>query len=561
MMMRTFAGVTLAALLSSPVFAQSTDTPPAFEIADVHTSPHRTFPFPDGGSLHGDRYAFHQATMLDLIAYAYGLDPSLVQGGPIWLETDRFDVIAKAPPKTSKETLKLMMKSLLAERFSLVTHTGSKPMPAWVLTVGKGKAKLKEGDETGKADCQYQEPPPNQPPGTVSNIVFVCHNTTMEAFAKDLHDWAGGYLTDPVVDSTGLKGAWDFDIKWTGKGQLQRAGTDGISIFDAVDKQLGLKLDLETAPRPVLLVNSVNQKPTPNAPGLEKILPTPPPAQFDVATIKPSKPDADFRGRINGDQVNVQGSTLKFLITFAWDLNPNDPEVLVGTPKWLDSDRFDILAKAVSDAPGGDGAEGPRIEIEDLRQMLKALLIERFKMQTHMEDRPVSAYTLIAVNPKLRKADPLSRTRCKEGPGPDGKDPRIATPILNRLLSCQNMTMAQIGDELQRVAAGYIYSPVLDGTGIKGSWDFTLSFSSIDQTRARAAGAGSAAGASAAGGGAAGGGAGGGGSSSDGSASDPSGALTLFDAVNRQLGLKLEKQRRPAPVLVIDHIEEKPTEN
>jgi uncharacterized protein (TIGR03435 family) len=160
--------------------------------------------------------------MLDLIAYAYGLDPSLVQGGPIWLETDRFDVIAKTPPKTSKETLKLMMKSLLAERFSLVTHTGSKPMPAWVLTVGKGKAKLKEGDETGKADCQYQEPPPNQPPGTVSNIVFVCHNTTMEAFAKDLHDWAGGYLTDPVVDSTGLKGAWDFDIKWTGKGQLQR---------------------------------------------------------------------------------------------------------------------------------------------------------------------------------------------------------------------------------------------------------------------------------------------------------------------------------------------------
>jgi len=221
--------------------------------------------------------------------------------------------------------------------------------------------------------------------------------------------------------------------------------------------------------------------------------------------------------------------------------------VLAGAPKWLDSDRFDILAKAVSDAPGGDG---PRIEIEDLRQMLQALLIDRFKMKTHMEDRPVSAYTLIAVNPKLRKADPLSRTRCKEGPGPDGKDPRVATPVLNRLLSCQNMTMGQIGDELQRVAGGYIYGPVLDGTGIKGSWDFTLSFSSADQTKARAAG----------GGGAAGGGAGGS-SSSDGAASDPSGALTLFDAVSRQLGLKLEKQRRPAPVLVIDHIEEKPTEN
>ena len=555
-MMRTFAGMTLFALLCSPVFAQSPDPQPKFEIADVHTSPHRTFPFGDGGSLHGDRYTFHQATMLDLIAYAYGLDPSLVQGGPIWLETDRFDVIAKAAPKTSKEAQKLMMRSLLAERFSLVTHTGSKPMPAWVLTVGKGKAKLKEGDDAGKSDCQYQEPPQGQAPGTVSNIVFVCHNTTMEAFAKDLHDWAGGYLSEPVVDGTGLKGAWDFDIKWTGKGQLQKAGADGISIFDAVDKQLGLKLDLQTAPRPVLIVDSVNQKSTANPPGLEKVLPAPPPAQFDVATIKPGTPDAELRGRINGNQVNVQGTTLKFLVTFAWDLNPNDPEVLVGAPKWLDSDRFDILAKAASDGQGA-GGDAPRIEIEDLRQMLQALLIDRFKMKTHMEDRPVSAYTLIAVNPKLRKADPLSRTRCKEGPGPDGKDPRIATPVLNRLLSCQNMTMGQIGDELQRVAAGYIYSPVLDGTGIKGSWDFTLSFSSADQTKARAAGGGSAAG----GAGGAGGAAGGGGSSSDGSASDPSGALTLFEAVNRQLGLKLEKQRRPAPVLVIDHIEEKPTEN
>lgn len=110
------------------------------------------------------------------------------------------------------------------------------------------------------------------------------------------------------------------------------------------------------------------------------------------------------------------------------------------------------------------------------------------------------------------------------------------------------MTMAQIGEELQRVAGGYIYGPVLNATGIKGSWDFTLSFSSIGQTQARAAGGGSPSTD---------------GSSSAGasSASDPTGAITLFDAVNRQLGLKLEKQRHPAPVLVIDHIQEKPTEN
>jgi uncharacterized protein (TIGR03435 family) len=143
---------------------------------------------------------------------------------------------------------------------------------------------------------------------------------------------------------------------------------------------------------------------------------------------------------------------------------------------------------------------------------------------------------LIAVSPKLRKADPLSRTRCKEGPGPDGKDPRIANPVFNRLVSCQNMTMPQIGDELQRVAPGYIYSSVLDATGIKGSWDFTLSFSSADLTT-------------------------GGGDEGKSATSDPNGALSMFDAVSKQLGLKLEKQKRPVSVLVIDHIEEKPTEN
>jgi len=99
--------------------------------------------------------------------------------------------------------------------------------------------------------------------------------------------------------------------------------------------------------------------------------------------------------------------------------------------------------------------------------------------------------------------------------------------------------MAQIGDELQRSANGYIYSTVKDGTGIKGSFDFTLSFSSADKVQASTAPT----------------------TPSTNSASDPSGALSLFDAVNRQLGLKLEKEKRPMPVLVIDHIEEKPTDN
>jgi uncharacterized protein (TIGR03435 family) len=88
---------------------------------------------------------------------------------------------------------------------------------------------------------------------------------------------------------------------------------------------------------------------------------------------------------------------------------------------------------------------------------------------------------------------------------------------------------------------------VLDGTGVQGRWNFTLSFSSIDLTKGGGIGNGGpppAASATAAS-----------------TTTDPNGALSLFDAVSKQLGLKLEKQKRPAPVLVIDHTEEKPTEN
>ena len=96
------------------------------------------------------------------------------------------------------------------------------------------------------------------------------------------------------------------------------------------------------------------------------------------------------------------------------------------------------------------------------------------------------------------------------------------------------MTMTQFADDLQGVAAGYIFYPVLDGTGLKGGYGFTLSFRGLNKIKSVAI---------------------------DSESSDPNGALTIFAAVSRQLGLKLEKQKRPQPVLVIEHIDETPTEN
>jgi uncharacterized protein (TIGR03435 family) len=226
---------------------------------------------------------------------------------------------------------------------------------------------------------------------------------------------------------------------------------------------------------------------------------------------------------------------LKFIIAVAWKFNPEDGDRIIG-PKWLEADNFDIQAKLAPDAALASGNDVSPVDTEELLHMFQALLIERFGMKYHMENRPLSVYTLAAGTPKLRAtADPTARTRCTEGPGADGKDPRIANPALNRLMTCTNMTVPQMARKFQEIANGYIHDDVEDLTGISGAYDFSLSFSSAGQNSS--------------------------GGAAPAAASDPTGALTLFEAVNRQLGLKLEKQKRPVPVLVIDHINEKPTEN
>ena len=434
-----------------------------------------------------------------------------------------------------------MLQALLTNRFKLAVHNDSKPMPVFVLSMGKGKPKLKEAEGSENMGCQGQ--PQNSAPGTTPYAVVQCRNMTMEGFAANLRRMAGAYVTSPVVDSTGLKGAWDFDIKWTARVLLSQAGADGITIFDAVDKQLGLKLEAQKMPTPVIVVDSVSRKPTDNPPGVAQSLPPPPPAEFEVADVKPSMPDAKRMARIQNGRVDVHSFPLKNLIMIAWDLNGD--ELLAGAPKWLDSARFDIVAKASTSGPG------EQVDIDALRLMLRALLADRFKLATHTEDRPVSAYSLVAVKPKLKKADPSNRTGCKEGAGPDAKDPRDANPILSRLITCQNMTMAEFAERLQGLAPGYIHTPVVDATEIEGAWDFSLNFTPVGLLQGG-------------GGRGADGGRGGDGAQAAGgaaTASDPNGALSLFDAINKQLGLKLVMQKRPAPVLVIDHVEEKPTEN
>ena len=544
--MKAFLCIACATLLSGGAFSQPAEK---FEAADVHVSPHSDNNFNlfmRGPQTRAGRYEIRTATMVDLISAAYGVDADKVYGGPNWLEMDRFDVTAKLPAspdrrKVTPDRQKAMLQALLAERFHLVAHTDSRPMPAYIMTAGK-HPQLKDADAAAQPGCQGKPRPQGAPP--TAPIEVACHGLTAPEIAENLHDMAGGYLRQPVVDSTGLKGTYDFDLKWTGRGQLAAAGADGISIFDAVDKQLGLKLELAKAPLPVVVVESVDQKPTQNVADIATILPgVAAPTEFDVAEVKLTPPDIQNRRfQIQpGGRIDIEGFDLKFIMQQIWQLSD---DMIVGAPKWLSDEKISIIAKAPSTALV-NGQNGPPIDIDTLILMIKNLLVDRFKLQTHMEERPVNAYTLVAVKPKMKPADPNGRIRCAEGPGADQRDTRDSHPVLGRLLNCQNMTMARFAGMLQSLAPGYIHSPVLDNTGLAGSWDFTLSFSSAGQLQGRAPEGGAPPPADA----------------NANVASDPTGALSLSDAISRELGLKLEQTRRPVSVLVIDHIEPKPADN
>jgi len=512
-------------LFASAAFSQSADKPAAFDSADVHVSAPSKNPTMRGGALRGGRFEVRTATLVDLISRAYNMESDKILGGPNWLDWDRFDVLAKAPP-TTQENLNLMLQNLLADRFKLVVHKDTKLMPAFALSAGKGMPKMKQASGSGDPGCQGV--PQNPAPGAIPYQVVSCHGVTMASFADILRGFGyGSYLPDPVVDQTGLSGAWDFELKWTARNRLAQAGPDGISLLDAVDKQLGLKLEAKKAPLPVLIVDSVNQTPTPNDPGVTTKIPPAPPTEFEVANVKPSSPDATRQnGRMQNGRLDLQYFTLKQLIQAAWDLSNND-DMIVGLPKSAESAHYDVLAKVATSGP----ANAQDIDDDTLLLMLRSLLIERFGLKAHMEDRPVSAYTMTAAKQtKLQKADPQNRTNCKSGGG--------TNPILNRLITCQNMNMTQFAGMLQYMASGYVRAPIKDATGLDGYYDFSVNFSGINLLPGARFDPNAASG-----------------------ASDPNGSLSLPEALQKQLGLKLEMEKRPIPVLVIDHVDDKPTEN
>lgn len=532
--------IALFSLITTAALAQQ----PKFEMADVHVSTTRSgYAQNFGGVLRAGKYINRDATMLNLIKTAYGVSEDSISGGPGWLDSDLFDVIAKIPDGTTPATANLMLQALLADRFKLVIHSGTHPVPRYVLTVGKGGSKLKAASGSGSPGCQPKGNPGGRgAPGDMAsmpNIQVACHDLTAAAIADNLHQMAGGYLDHDVIDSTNLEGSFDFDIEWTARGALAAKGADGVSIFDAVDKELGLKLEVQNVSLPSLMIESVNRKPTENAPGVAAALALPP-ARFEAASVKPADPDKPpmngllYRG---GSQMEA-GGTLRFLIALALQIPANvSTDTLIGLPKFADGTHWSIIAKVPTTGEGAPNTVRGRPLPPPLSvglEMLHGLLIDQFGLKTHTENREVTVYALTVGNskPKLTQAADSERSGCKP-------DPSAPKPVTNMgpMIACKNTSMAELAQNLQQMANAYIDHPIVDATGLQGGWDFWIGWTPRGMLQQPAPNPNQTTGAP--------------------EAAEPNG-ISAFEAVEKELGLKLVKQTHSVPVIVVDRVTEKP---
>jgi uncharacterized protein (TIGR03435 family) len=249
------------------------------------------------------RFTCENCSLSNLVTQAYTIR-SYQLSGPRWLNTERFDIVAKIPEGATREQFRLMQQNLLVERFKLAVHQEQKEMSIFELVVAKNGPKMKESEPdtptnaspNGNGPESSARPPvgpprvttdkdgfPIFPPG-VGPIVMVVNgrarirgnNESMEHFAGILSNRLG----KPVIDGTGLKGKYEFTLSWeTDSLAMQRTlppfldgqpvpgsgdGDSGPTIFSALQQQLGLKLIQKQGPVAVLVVDHIEKMPTEN---------------------------------------------------------------------------------------------------------------------------------------------------------------------------------------------------------------------------------------------------------------------------------------------------------
>jgi len=254
-MIRLIACAGVACLLTCDAFSQTAAARPEFDVASIRLNTSGQTDI-QGGILPGGQFSVRNAPMSELIKWAFNIHDSYVDsyvmGSPGWFTTDRFDIVGKAPPNTPDDVLNLMLQSLLAQEFKLAFHQEQKPMNVYVLTVGKGGPKLAKAAGSGAPDCK---PVGAQGPDA-GGAHRACTNMSMAILADTLPDLAPGYFDRPVLDQTEIKGSFDFRLDWVGRRNVDQGG---LTMFDALDKQLGIKAETRKVPMPIIVIDHVEK--------------------------------------------------------------------------------------------------------------------------------------------------------------------------------------------------------------------------------------------------------------------------------------------------------------
>jgi uncharacterized protein (TIGR03435 family) len=258
--------------------------PVRFEVASVKQAVlnHQISPVMRGGPGTSDpeRITWEQVTLARLLSVLYGINFDQISG-PDWVGTDRYAILAKLPPGTTKEQLKVMWQNLLAERFHLKTHFVKKAFPAYELTEAKGGSKLRAGPLKEQPGFPVPRPGQYYALGMAGprHVRLTFRDASMAEFADRL-GWPLSAMVREneltvgrVVDKTGLEGKYSFTLEFAGQwgpgGAYLEAPPDGAgdtvpNLFDALWQQLGLKLEEKKTQLDVLVIDHVDRVPTEN---------------------------------------------------------------------------------------------------------------------------------------------------------------------------------------------------------------------------------------------------------------------------------------------------------
>jgi uncharacterized protein (TIGR03435 family) len=257
--------------------------PLQFEVASVKPSA------PDARGMFirpgpGGGMSITNMALKELIVIAYRIQPFQISGGPSWISSNHYDVIAKPESRPSPGDNQLMLQALLADRFQLVIHRETKELPVYALVLARKDGKLGPGLVPAKeGGCQPPDPnklppplEPGKPPtlGCGEQFLGISQLKAVSAPITNLLFFLSRMLGRSVIDKTGLTGKFDITATWT-PDETQAAaplppdapklpsGDVGPSIFTAFQEQLGLKLEAQKGPVEMLVIDRA-EKPSEN---------------------------------------------------------------------------------------------------------------------------------------------------------------------------------------------------------------------------------------------------------------------------------------------------------